>query len=100
MTEKELKAAFQALSPEEKARFLEIENREWLESLEYVLKVEGPERVEELLRLLDEYLFRHGVYPANRLSTPYLNTLPKEKEPPGTWSWSAASPTSSAGTWP
>ena len=74
MTEKELKAAFQALSPEEKARFLEIENREWLESLEYVLKVEGPERVEELLRLLDEYLFRHGVYPANRLSTPYLNT--------------------------
>ncbi|BAD70008.1 MULTISPECIES: pyruvate dehydrogenase (acetyl-transferring), homodimeric type [Thermus] len=82
MTEKELKAAFQALSPEEKARFLEIENREWLESLEYVLKVEGPERVEELLRLLDEYLFRHGVYPANRLSTPYLNTLPKEKEPP------------------
>ena len=42
MTEKELKAAFQALSPEEKARFLETENREWLESLEYVLKVEGP----------------------------------------------------------
>lgn len=102
MTEKELKAAFQALSPEEKARFLEIENREWLESLEYVLKVEGPERVEELLRLLDEYLFRHGVYPANRLSTPTSTPSPRRKSPltPGTWSWSAASPTSSAGTWP
>jgi len=82
MTERELKEAWARLSPEERARLKEIENREWRESLEYVLKVEGPERVEELLRHLDEYLYLQGFFPQNRLNTPYLNTIPKELEPP------------------
>ncbi len=82
MTERELKAAFARLSPEERKALFAEENREWLEALEYVLRVEGPERVEELFRLLDEYLYLQGHTPQNRLSTPYLNTIPKEKEPP------------------
>jgi hypothetical protein len=82
MTEKALKEALEALSPEERDRLREVENREWRESLEYVLRVEGPERVEELLRHLDEYLYLQGFFPQNRLNTPYLNTIPKELEPP------------------
>ncbi|MEN2981725.1 MAG: pyruvate dehydrogenase (acetyl-transferring), homodimeric type, partial [Thermus sp.] len=82
MTESALKEALQALSAEERARLRQVENREWVESLEYVLRVEGWERAEELLRLLDEYLYLQGYFPENRLSTPYLNTIPREKEPP------------------
>ncbi|GAA5338556.1 pyruvate dehydrogenase (acetyl-transferring), homodimeric type [Thermus antranikianii] len=77
-----LRQALEALSPEEMARLREEENREWRESLEYVLRVEGFARVEELLRLLDEFLYLQGFSPQNRLSTPYLNTIPKEQEPP------------------
>jgi len=82
MTEEALKRALEALSPEERERLKEVENREWRESLEYVLRVEGPERVEELLRFLDEYLYLQGFSPPNRLATPYLNTIPKALEPP------------------
>ncbi|WP_337844094.1 pyruvate dehydrogenase (acetyl-transferring), homodimeric type [Thermus sp.] len=82
MTEGELKAAFIRLSPEERKALFEQENREWLEALEYVLRVEGPERVEELFRLLDQHLYLQGYTLSNRLETPYLNTIPKEKEPP------------------
>ncbi|WP_018110985.1 pyruvate dehydrogenase (acetyl-transferring), homodimeric type [Thermus igniterrae] len=81
MTEEALKNALEALSEAERARFQAEENREWLESLEYVLRVEGFERVEELLGLLDEYLYLQGYTPRNRLSTPYLNTIPKAQEP-------------------
>ncbi|TBH17575.1 pyruvate dehydrogenase (acetyl-transferring), homodimeric type [Thermus thermamylovorans] len=82
MTAKELREALEALPEELKERARAEENRDWLESLEYVLQVEGFERVEELLRLLDEYLYLKGHFPQNRLSTPYLNTIPKGLEPP------------------
>lgn len=70
MTEKALVEAFRALSPEERERLRQVENREWLESLEYVLRVEGFERVEELLRLLDQYLYLQGFFFPKTASTP------------------------------
>ncbi len=59
----------------------EQETREWLESLEYVLRTEGPERVKELLRELDTYAYEAGVELPFTANTPYINTIPKEKQP-------------------
>ena len=41
------------------AQEIEFENREWLESLDYILQNEGPERVCQLLRLLQTRSHRH-----------------------------------------
>ncbi len=60
----------------------ELELREWLESLEYVLQTEGPERVKELLHNLDTYAQEKGVELPFTANTPYINTIPKEKQPP------------------
>ena len=59
----------------------EQETREWLESLEYVLRTEGPERVKELLHELDTYAYEAGVELPFTANTPYINTIPKEKQP-------------------
>ncbi len=62
--------------------FTEQENREWIESLEYVLQTEGRERARDLLCTLLQHASRRGV-PANFPgSTPYVNTIPHTDEPP------------------
>ena len=38
--------------PDEIAKEIELENREWLESLDYVYANQGPDRVRQLLRRL------------------------------------------------
>ncbi|MEG8946153.1 pyruvate dehydrogenase (acetyl-transferring), homodimeric type [Rosettibacter firmus] len=60
----------------------DIELKEWLESLQYVLETEGPERVKELLHNLDTYAHEKGVEIPFTANTPYINTIPKEKQPP------------------
>ena len=60
----------------------EIEVREWLESLEYVLQSGGPEKVKALLHDLDTYAHQSGVDLPFTANTPYINTIPKEKQPP------------------
>lgn len=60
----------------------EIEVREWLESLEYVLQSGGPEKVRALLHDLDTYAHEAGVDLPFTANTPYINTIPKEKQPP------------------
>ncbi len=59
-----------------------IENREWLESLEWIVREEGPERVRDLLRTLQVRAQEHGITFACPGNTPYVNTIPKEKERP------------------
>jgi len=59
----------------------ELENVEWLESLEYVLQTGGPERVKQLLHILDTYAHKEGVELPFTANTPYMNTIPKDKEP-------------------
>jgi pyruvate dehydrogenase E1 component len=68
------------MAKNEKAGNFEVENREWLESLRYVLKSEPPERVQELLGLLHNEAQRHGVSFTRPYNTPYINTIPPEKE--------------------
>ncbi len=57
------------------------ELNEWLESLEYVLQSGGPEKVRELLNELDNYAHKAGVDLPFTANTPYINTIPKEKQP-------------------
>ncbi|MAT59526.1 MAG: pyruvate dehydrogenase (acetyl-transferring), homodimeric type [Ignavibacteriae bacterium] len=59
----------------------ELETREWLESLEYILQSGGPERVRQLLHDLDTYAHEAGVELPFTANTPYINTIPKEKQP-------------------
>ena len=57
------------------------ETAEWLESLDYVLERKGPERVKQLLTALDEAAVRHGVELPFTATTPYINTIPRDKQP-------------------
>ncbi len=59
----------------------EAENREWLESLEYVHRSQGPERVLDLLRRLQTHAHKQGVQFHFSANTPYLNTVPVDRQP-------------------
>ncbi len=58
-----------------------IENKEWLESLDYVLKAAGPERVAQLLERLEAHAHQKGVEIPFSANTPYINTIPVDKQP-------------------
>ena len=57
------------------------ETAEWLESLRYVLETKGPERVRYLLSVLDQTAYRQGVELPFALNTPYVNTIPADRQP-------------------
>ena len=57
-----------------------IETNEWLESLDYVLEHKGSERAQELLTALDEAAHRNGVELPFTATTPYVNTIPADKQ--------------------
>ncbi len=60
---------------------IEYENREWLESLNYVLENQGPDRVRKLLRRLQIHAQEKGVSFHFTANTPYINTIPASKQP-------------------
>ena len=60
---------------------IEYENREWLDSLEYVYQNQGPERVISLLRMLQFSMQEKGIHLPFTANTPYLNTISLESEP-------------------
>jgi pyruvate dehydrogenase E1 component len=57
------------------------ETAEWLESLEDVLHRHGPARVQYLLSLLRDNAYRKGVTLPFTANTPYVNTIPLDKQP-------------------
>jgi len=57
------------------------ETSEWLESLEYVLRSKGPDRVKYLLSALEKKARLEGVELPTALNTPYINTIPLDKQP-------------------
>ena len=61
--------------------FYADENREWRESLDYVYKHGGINRVAELLRILQTQAQQYGVKIPFTANTPYLNSIPVELEP-------------------
>ncbi|MEP0844977.1 MAG: pyruvate dehydrogenase (acetyl-transferring), homodimeric type, partial [Phycisphaerae bacterium] len=58
------------------------ETREWLESVDYILKAHGPKRALELIETLREYLRRRRVAEPFTANTPYVNTIPASEQPP------------------
>ncbi len=65
---------------EEQKKIWEQENQEWLDSISYIIKHEGPERAREILRLQLEKTVESGVDPALCRETPYLNTIKADQE--------------------
>jgi pyruvate dehydrogenase E1 component len=63
------------------AHEIEAENREWRESLDYVLDSQGPERVRDLLRRLQVRARERDVRIPFTANTPYLNTIPVSRQP-------------------
>jgi pyruvate dehydrogenase E1 component len=59
-----------------------LETREWLESIDSVLRVHGPERAHYLLERIIDYTRRSGAYLPFRQNTAYLNTIAAAQEKP------------------
>ncbi len=57
------------------------ETREWLSSLDYVLKSKGPQRVQFLLEQLRDKAAGEGVQLPPQTSTPYINTIAVKDQP-------------------
>jgi pyruvate dehydrogenase E1 component len=62
-----------------------VETQEWLESIDSVLRVHGPERAHFLLERLIDYTRRSGAYLPFKPNTAYVNTISpgQEREYPG-----------------
>ncbi len=58
-----------------------LETAEWLEGMRYVLAAKGAERVSYLLSVLEEEAYRQGVEIPFSANTPYINTIPADKQP-------------------
>ncbi len=59
-----------------------VETREWLDSLDYILENQGPERAGRLLQQLELHTARSGYRMPFSATTPYQNTIPVEMQPP------------------
>ncbi|GJL78346.1 MAG: pyruvate dehydrogenase E1 component [Nitrospinaceae bacterium] len=57
------------------------ETREWIESLEYLLKEVGPERAAFILNQLHEEMIQAGHPVPFTANTPYINSIPTDSQP-------------------
>jgi pyruvate dehydrogenase E1 component len=64
----------------EEAKELELELREWLESLDYVLAERSPEQVRHLLEQLELRAHQAGIDLPFTANTPYVNTIPRSSQ--------------------
>jgi len=58
------------------------ETTEWLDSLRYVIKSRGGDRAAYLLHAIEQEAYRLGVPIPFATTTPYINTIPADKQPP------------------
>lgn len=58
------------------------ETQEWLDALDGVLQTGGPNRARFLLTQLKHEAVRHGVEIPFTANTPYINTIPADRQPP------------------
>jgi pyruvate dehydrogenase E1 component len=58
------------------------ETREWLEALDEVIDLAGPDRARELLQTLADRAYVLGVSSPVKPALPYVNTIPAEEEVP------------------
>ena len=67
-------------APKDATELEALETREWLESLDYVLKSGGPVRVSKLLKELSDHARRSGVKTPFTANTPYINTISADEQ--------------------
>ena len=60
---------------------LEVELKEWLESMDYVLGTRSPEHIRHLLEQLELRVRQSGIEINFSANTPYVNTIPRSKQP-------------------
>ncbi len=58
------------------------ETAEWQDAIASVIQTAGPERAAFLLQRVQETAFNRGVRCASVATTPYVNTIPADQEPP------------------
>jgi pyruvate dehydrogenase E1 component len=58
-----------------------VETTEWLEAIDAVIAHDGPDRARELLTRAIERAQAAGTGPIASLNTPYVNTIPADREP-------------------
>src|SRR3972149_2265004 len=58
------------------------ETSEWLEALDYVISSAGPDRAAYLLARLKQRAFARNLRISDVSTTPYINTIPLEDQPP------------------
>src|SRR5579863_9674075 len=59
----------------------DVELLEWLASADDVLERRGPDFVRELIRKLETHVHQKGVRLPFTARTPYINSIPLEREP-------------------
>src|SRR5215831_20718355 len=57
-----------------------LETREWVEALDAVLEIEGPDRAHFILEQLVDKARRSGAYLPYSAQTAYINTIPPQLE--------------------
>jgi pyruvate dehydrogenase E1 component len=60
----------------------EYENQEWLDSLRYLIENEEPQRVRDILALLQNHAHKEGIVFRCPGNTPYINSISPRKESP------------------
>ena len=60
----------------------ELEIREWLESIDYVIQHGGPDRVRQILHEVQKRVYSAGIKLPFSANTPYINTIPVDEQPP------------------
>ncbi|MEO9171390.1 MAG: pyruvate dehydrogenase (acetyl-transferring), homodimeric type [Candidatus Baltobacteraceae bacterium] len=58
------------------------ETQEWLDAMRALVSIEGPDRARRLLEALVDEARRGGAHVSLGLETPYVNTIPLEKQAP------------------
>jgi pyruvate dehydrogenase E1 component len=66
----------------DKKELWEIENREWIDSLDYIIKHEGPVRTREIIKILNKRTVEAGFDPGVCVDTPLVNTISAGDEIP------------------
>ena len=69
-----------SIAPGDGADIDAIETSEWVEALDAVVAHDGPDRARELLTRVIERAQHAGTGPIASLNTPYVNTIPPERE--------------------
>ena len=63
-------------------KIAELQDREWLDSLDDVHRHQGARRVKDLLEQLQARAERYGIHLEPGRTTPYVNTIPPDRQPP------------------